>query len=82
MKDANYLLPAGEQAGAKRIDDILNDVEVVMGKLEPEDIASLASKLTGLKVVDEVGKVWGDEVDRLQGAGKVQAGETKVLGTK
>ena len=82
VKDANYLLPVGEEAGAKRIDDVLNDVELVMGKMEPEDIALLASNLNGLKVMEEVGKAWGNEVERLQGAGKVKDGETKVLGTK
>ncbi len=82
VKDANYLLPAGESAGAKRIDDVLNDVEIMMGKMEPEDIATLASRLNGLKVADEVAKAWGGEVERLQGSGKVKAGETKVLGVK
>ena len=82
VKDANYLLPAGEEAGARRIDEVLNDVEAVMAKMEPEDVAMLASKLNGLKVAEEVGKVWGNELDRLQGAGKVKVGETKVLGVK
>lgn len=80
VKDANYLLPAGAEASAKRIDEVLNDVEVVMGKMEPEDIANLASQLNGLKVANEVEKAWGAEVEKLQGAGKVKGGETKVLG--
>ena len=82
VKDVNYLAPAGETASAKRIDDVLNDVELVMAKMEPEDIANLANSLNGLKVADEVGKAWGAEVERLQGAGKVKEGETKVLGVK
>ena len=82
VKDANYLLPAGEDASAKRIDDVLNDVEIVMAKMEPEDVANLASKLNGLKVADEVGSIWGSEVERLQSGGKVKEGETKVLGVK
>lgn len=82
VKDANYLLPAGQEANAKRIDDVLNDVEIVMGRIEPEDIAKLASKLNGLQVADEVGKIWATEVESLVGAGKIQEGATKVLGAK
>ena len=80
VKDANYLLPAGEEAGAKRVDDVLNDVEAVMAKIEPEEMALLASKLNGLKVADEVGSIWGEEVKRLVDAGKIKDGDTKVLG--
>lgn len=80
VKDANYLLPAGEEPGAKRVDDVLNDVEAVMAKMEPEDVANLAGKLNGLKVSDEVGKVWADEVGRLIEAGKIKGGDVKVLG--
>jgi DnaJ family protein C protein 2 len=82
VKDVNYLMPAGESASAKRIDGVLNDVEVLMAKMEPEDIATLAGKLNGLKVADEVGKAWSGEVERLQSAGKVKEGETKVWGVK
>ncbi len=80
VKDANYLLPAGEEASAKRVDQTLNEVDAVMGKMEAEDMAMLASKLGILKVAEEVGKVWGEEVKRLEGAGKVKAGEMKILG--
>ena len=80
VKDANYLLPAGEAAGARRVDDVLNDVESVMGKMEPEDIASLAGKLNGLKLAEEVGKIWADEVKRLEGSGKIARADIKVLG--
>lgn len=80
VKDANYLLPSGKEAGAKRVDEILNDVEAVIAKIDAEEMASLAAKLTGLKVAEEVGKVWGDEVKRLVAAGKAKEGETKVLG--
>ena len=79
VKDANYLLPAGQEAPAKRIDDVLNDVEAVMGKTEPEDVALLASRLNGLKVADEVGRIWGEQVKRLLDAGKLKEGDMKVL---
>ena len=81
VKDANYLLPAGEEAGAKRVDDVLNDVDAVMAKIEAEDVANLAAKLNGLKVAEEVGKVWSDEVERLKGAGKLKDSDVKILGS-
>ena len=80
VKDANYLLPAGQEASAKRVDEVLNDVEAIMAKIEPEDMALLASKLNGLKVADEVGGVWAEEVTRLVQGGKVKDGEMKILG--
>ena len=79
VKDANYLLPAGQEAPAKRVDDVLNDVEAVMAKLEPEEMAALAGKLNGLKVADEVALVWSDEVKRLMEAGKLKDGQVKAL---
>jgi len=80
VKDANYLLPTGEEAGPKRVDGVLNDVEAIMAKIEPEEMALLASKLNGLKVAEEVGNVWNEEVQRLVGAGKVKDGDMKILG--
>lgn len=79
VKDANYLLPKGEEAGAKRIDEVLGDVEAVMGKIDNEELAVLAGKLNGLKVAEEIGGVWKEEVQRLEGSGKLKAGEVKVL---
>ena len=80
VKDANYLLAPGQEAGPKRVDEVLNDVEAVMGKIEPEDMALLASKLNGLKVAEEVERIWGEEVKRLVEGGKVKEGEIRVLG--
>lgn len=80
VKDANYLLPTGQEAGAKRVDEVLNDVEAVTAKIEPEEMALLASKLNGLKVAEEVGSVWNEEVKRLVDTGKVKEGDMKVLG--
>ena len=79
VKDANYLLPDGKEASAKRVDEVLNDVEFVMGKMEAEEMAMLASKLNGLKVADEVSGLWSEEVKRLVGAGKLKDGDVKVL---
>ena len=80
VKDANYLLPPGEEASAKRVDDVLNDVEAVIAKLEPEETAALAGKLNGLRIADEIALVWGEEVKRLIAAEKLKNGQVKVLG--
>ncbi|KAG6991050.1 cell wall acid trehalase [Physcia stellaris] len=79
VKDVNYLLPAGETAGAKRVDEVLNEVDLVMGKIDNEELAALAGKLGGAKGVDAVANVWAEEVKRLLGAGKIKDGEVKTL---
>jgi DnaJ homolog subfamily C member 2 len=77
VKDANYFV-AGEPSAAT-IDAVLNDVELVQGKIDPDEIAALAGKLNGLKVSDEIKAVWAGEVKRLVGAGKLKDGEAKNL---
>jgi len=52
-------------------DQVLLEVEVVQTKLEPEELGSLAGRLGGLTVADEV--------RRLVGAGKLKEGEVKLL---
>lgn len=79
VKDVNYLLPEGEAASAKRVDEVLNEVDLIMGKVDNEELAALAGKLGGAKGVDAVGKVWAEEVKRLVDAGKVKEGEVKAL---
>ncbi|KAH7308691.1 DnaJ domain-containing protein [Stachybotrys elegans] len=77
VKDANYFA-AGEPSAAQ-IDSVLGDVELVQGKIDPDEIADLAGKLNGLKVADEIKAVWSDEVKRLVGAGKLKDGDIKSL---
>jgi len=78
VKDANYFVPDGE-APASAIDSVLNDVELVQGKLDPDETAALAGKLNGLKIADEIKGVWSGEVKRLVEAGKIKDGEIKTL---
>lgn len=78
VKDANYFA-GGSDASAAQIDAVLGDVELVQGKIEPDEIAALAGKLNGLKVADEIKAVWSDEVKRLVGAGKLKDGDAKSL---
>lgn len=79
VKDANYLLPPGETAGPKRIDDVLTDVELVMAKLDNEDLAQLAVRLGGAGGAD-VALVWKEQVQKLVAAGTVKASDVRVLG--
>lgn len=77
VKDANYF--ASGDASAAQIDSVLNDVELVQGKIDPDEIAALAGKLNGLKVADEIKGVWSEEVKRLVSAGKLKDGDVKSL---
>lgn len=77
VKDANYFT-AGD-ASAAQIDAVLNDVDAIQGKIDPDEIAALAGKLNGLTVADQIKAVWSSEVKRLVDAGKLKDGEVKTL---
>ncbi|CAM1501551.1 Fc.00g035350.m01.CDS01 [Cosmosporella sp. VM-42] len=77
VKDANYFVSG--DAPAAQIDAVLNDVDAIQAKIDPDEIAALASKLNGLKVADEIKSVWSGEVKRLVDAGKLKAGDIKAL---
>ncbi|KAL6858292.1 Zuotin [Amphichorda felina] len=77
VKDANYF--AAGDASAAQIDAVLGDVDLVQGKIDPDEIAALAGKLSGLKVADEIKGVWSAEVKRLVDAGKLKDGDAKSL---
>ncbi|EPE05592.1 hypothetical protein F503_02331 [Ophiostoma piceae UAMH 11346] len=77
VKDANYF--AAGDASASAIDSVLNDVDLVQAKLDPEGIAALAARLNGLTVATEIKGVWSSEVGRLVEAGKLKAGEAASL---
>lgn len=77
VKDANYF--ATGDASPAQIDAVLNDVDAIQAKIDPDEIAELAGKLNGLKVADEIKGVWSGEVKRLVDAGKLKDGDIKVL---
>ncbi|KAH8816749.1 DnaJ domain-containing protein [Xylogone sp. PMI_703] len=77
VKDANYF--AEGDASPADIDAVLNDVELVQGKLDADETAALAQKLNGLKLKDEIKGVWSTEVKRLVDAGKIKEGDAKTL---
>lgn len=78
VKDANYFVESGD-ADAATVDAVLNDVDLVQGKIDADEIAALAGKLQGLKVSAEIKSVWKNEVARLVSAGKLKEGEAKTM---
>ncbi len=77
IKDANYFVSG--DAPASVIDAVLNDVELVQGKIDADETAALAGKLNGLKIADEIKGVWSAEVKRLVSTGKIKDGDVKSL---
>lgn len=78
VKDANYF-HAGGAAPAAQIDSALNDVDLIITKLDHEELADITSKLNNEKDAGKIKQVFQDEVQRLVGAGKLSAGEVKSL---
>jgi DnaJ homolog subfamily C member 2 len=79
VKDVNYFSTGGE-ASPKQIDDVLDDTELIIGKIDPDELAALASKLSSAgKDVGKVKEVFDTEAKRLIGEGKVKDGVFKVF---
>ena len=78
VKDANYLQESGAPSPA-HIDGVLNDVDLIIGKIDNEELAALAGKLNGKKSATDVKAVWVEEVNRLIGGGKLKEGEVKAM---
>ena len=78
VKDANYLQESGEPTPA-HIDSVLSDVDLIMTKIDNEELASLAAKLGGKKSAGDVKAVWVEEIERLTKTDKLKAGEIKHL---
>ena len=58
---------------------MLSDVELVIAKIDNEELAALAAKLNGKKDASDVKSVYVEEVKRLQSGGKLKAGDIKTL---
>lgn len=78
VKDVNYFQASGD-ASAAQIDGILNDVELIMAKIDNEELADLAGKLNGKKDGAAVKEIWAEEVKRLVSAGTLKEGEAKMI---
>ncbi len=77
VKDANYFHGDGD-APAAQIDSSLNDVDLIIAKLDPDELATLTSKLNGKKGA-EIKGVFVEEASRLAGSGKLKKGELRSL---
>ncbi|KAF2006982.1 zuotin [Amniculicola lignicola CBS 123094] len=78
VKDANYFVASGD-ASAAQIDGSLNDVDLIIAKIDNEELAALTAGLAGKKGVEAIKKVFMDEVQTLVGAGKLKESELKTL---
>ncbi|KAF1348722.1 DnaJ domain-containing protein [Delphinella strobiligena] len=76
VKDGNYF--AEGEASPAQIDGALNDTDVIITKLEVEDLALFSSKLNG-KTGAEVKPIFQEQVKTLIDAGKLKEGELKTL---
>ncbi|KAF2727951.1 DnaJ-domain-containing protein [Polyplosphaeria fusca] len=78
VKDANYFHEGGD-APAAQVDSALNDADLIMTKIDNEEMATFAGKLKETKDAPGIKKIFQDEVARLVEAGKLKAGEAKSL---
>lgn len=78
VKDANYFHGSGD-APAAQIDSALNDVDLIITRIDNEELADLTSKLNNEKDAGKIKLIFQEEVKRLVGAGKASEGELKSL---
>ena len=85
IKDANYLQADGSNITPAIIDQVLNELEVIMSKIDNEELAALAAKLSstpppdGSKTNSLVKAIYGQEVKRLMTDGRIKDGEIKMM---
>ncbi|KAJ5378036.1 Zuotin [Penicillium cataractarum] len=78
VKDVNYF--ADGEASAAQVDAVLTDVDLVMSKIDVDELAELASRLTiAGKDSGAVKAAWAAESQRLVEAGKLKGGEVKAF---
>jgi DnaJ family protein C protein 2 len=78
VKDANYFHSGGD-APAAQIDGALNDTDLIIAKIDHEELAALTGKLGNVKDADKIKQIFKDEADRLIAAGKLSQAEVKSL---
>ncbi|KAL3474254.1 zuotin [Aspergillus californicus] len=79
VKDANYCAESGEPSAAQ-VDSVLTDIDFIISKIDAEELASLAERLTAAgKDGAAVKSVYTGEFKRLVGAGKAKDGEAKFF---
>lgn len=76
-KDGNYF--AEGEASPAQIESALNDTDLLITKLEVEDLATIAGKLNGKSDNAEIKAIFQEQVKSLVDAGKLKEGELKSL---
>jgi len=66
VKDANYFYESGD-APAAQIDKVLNDIDLLLAKIDVDELATLTSKLSVEKELKRIQGVFSEEVARMVG---------------
>lgn len=78
VKDVNYF--AEGEPSAKDVDDVLDDVDKILGNIDPDQLADLVSKLNVAgKDAGKVKEAFSETSGGLVGAGKLKDGDLKVF---
>ncbi|KAL2215205.1 putative ribosome associated DnaJ chaperone Zuotin [Thermoascus aurantiacus ATCC 26904] len=79
VKDVNYFVESGDPSPAQ-IDSVLGDVELIQSKINHEELAALAGRLSAAgKDAAAIKAIYVEEGKRLVGEGKLKDGELKVF---
>ena len=78
VKDVNYFHDGADVPSAK-IDTVLNEVDVLITKLDMDELAALASKLNGKTDSAEIKSIYVTETKRLVAGGKLKDGELSTF---
>ncbi|OXV11380.1 hypothetical protein Egran_00857 [Elaphomyces granulatus] len=79
VKDVNYFSKSGE-ASAAQVDAVLDDVELIMNKISNEELASLATRLTGMdKDAAAIKTIYATAARKLIEEGKLREAEIKTF---
>jgi len=79
VKDVNYFAGGGE-ASAKDVDDVLDDVDKILGNTDADELADLVQKLNVAgKDAAKVKVVFAEVSGGLVGAGKLKESDLKIL---
>ncbi|KAB8338798.1 hypothetical protein FH972_021743 [Carpinus fangiana] len=79
VKDAGYFV-AGT-ASAAQIDAALNDTDLLLAKVDADELAALTARLGSEKDAQKVHAIFGETVAQLTAAGKLKDGEAASLRT-
>ena len=78
VKDVNYF--ADREASAAQIDRVLGETESIVGKIDPDELAALARRLSVAgKDGEKVKSAFTEEAERLVVVGKLKDGDLKVF---